>query len=92
MILRLKIDVSKIDKALLFKGDKGVYLDATCFVEETESSYGDHGTIRQDLGQERRQKGEKGAVLGNCKIVSFRWAKPSHVSPTSEDDDDRIPF
>ena len=32
----LKIDVSKIDKARLFKGAKGTYLDATVFIDMSQ--------------------------------------------------------
>ena len=63
--VRLKIDVSKIDKALLFKGKKGVYLDATVFIDPSNpSQYGDHGMITQDTPKDIPD----GPILGNCKI------------------------
>ncbi len=36
--VNVKIDVSKIDKNLLFKGAKGVYLDATVFIDPEQKS------------------------------------------------------
>jgi hypothetical protein len=65
----LKIDVSKIDKARLFKGQKGVYLDATVFIDTDQlDQYGNSGMITQDVTKEEKQRGVKGNILGNCKV------------------------
>ena len=65
----LKIDVSKIDKARLFKGSKGTYLDATVFIDLNEfDQYGNSGMITQDVTKDEKQQGVKGAILGNCKV------------------------
>jgi hypothetical protein len=67
--LRLKIDVSKIEKARLFKGEKGTYLDATVFVNIDElDQYGNSGMITQDVKMVEKQSGVQGAILGNCKV------------------------
>jgi hypothetical protein len=67
--IQLKIDVSKIDKALLFKGAKGVYLDATVFVElDQADQYGNHGMITQNETKQNRDAGMNGPILGNCKV------------------------
>lgn len=65
----LKIDVSKIEKARLFKGQKGTYLDATVFVDLGEADqYGNHGMITQNVSKEERESGTRGPILGNCKV------------------------
>ena len=65
----LKIDVSKIDKARLFKGEKGTYLDATVFVDADQlDQYGNSGMITQDVSKDEKQQGVKGNILGNCKV------------------------
>lgn len=67
--LSLKIDVSKIDKARLFKGAKGTYLDATIFVDLTElDQYGKSGMITQDVSKQEKAQNVKGNILGNSKI------------------------
>ena len=67
--VRLKIDVTKIDKARLFTGSKGVYLDATAFIDLDEADqYGNHGMITQDVSREERESGTKGAILGNSTV------------------------
>ena len=65
----LKIDVSKIDKARLFKGQKGTYLDATAFIDLDQlDQYGNSGMITQDVSKEEKQQGVKGNILGNSKV------------------------
>jgi len=65
----LKIDVSKIDKARLFQGKKGTYLDATAFIDlDNVSEFGDSGMITQDVTKEEKEQGQKGAILGNSKV------------------------
>lgn len=95
--ISLKIDVSKIDKARLFKGAKGTYLDATVFVDvDTADQYGNNGMITQDVSKEEKQQGTRGEILGNCKVF---W-KDSHspmgvanaIPSPAEDFDDDLPF
>lgn len=64
--VNLKIDVSKILKDKMYKGEKGVYLDATVFVNTDEKDqYDNNGMITQNWKDQ--QKGE-GPILGNCKV------------------------
>ena len=62
--VRLKISVTAIDKAKLFKGQKGTYLDATVFIDvDNKDQYDNNGMITQDA-----PKGEQGAILGNAQV------------------------
>ena len=64
-----KINVSKIDKARLFAGQQGKYLDATVFIDLDQlDQYGNSGMITQDVSKEEKQQGVKGNILGNCKV------------------------
>lgn len=64
--VNLKIDVSKILKDKMFKGEKGTYLDATVFLNvDEQGQYGDNGMITQNWKDQ--QKGE-GPILGNAKV------------------------
>ncbi|MEE3322833.1 MAG: hypothetical protein VX196_02755 [Pseudomonadota bacterium] len=99
--LRLKIDVTKIDKARLFKGQKGTYLDATIFVDlDQQDEYGNNGMITQSWKDQ--QKGE-GAILGNGSIFWRDQSAPAqgNAQPQQQqapqggqgmDFDDDIPF
>ena len=86
-ILSLKIDVSKIDKSKLFKGEKGVYLDAVLFLNDELDDYGNNGMIVQNATKEERENGERGAILGNSKPVKKK--EPEQLSEEEEDD---LPF
>jgi len=89
----LKIDVSKVDKARLFKGQKGTYLDATVFIDlDNPGPYGDHGMITQDVTKAEKDAGQKGPILGNCKVF-WRDEQPEATSPQpAVGDDSDLPF
>jgi hypothetical protein len=100
----LKIDVSKIDKARLFKGEKGTYLDLTMFIDPANpSQYGDHGTISQSVSKEEREQGVQTPILGNGKVFyqeggqqapaqQFQQQAPQQQAPPASDMNDDIPF
>jgi len=65
----LKIDVTNIEKARLFEGKKGKYLDATVFIDLDElDQYGNSGMITQDVTKEERDQKVQGPILGNAKV------------------------
>ena len=65
----LKINVSEIDKARLFAGQKGKYLDATVFIDVDQlDQYGNSGMITQDVTKQEKDNGVQGKILGNCKV------------------------
>lgn len=68
-IIQLKIDVSKIDKQRLFKGEKGTYLTAALIISESPDKYGNDGMIIEQVSKEERLSGSKGTILGNAKIL-----------------------
>jgi hypothetical protein len=85
-LLQCKIDVSKIDKSLLFKGKKGTYLDLLIWINDKPDQYGNECSIEQKV-----KMGEKKNYIGNGK---FYVPKPVQVidandqSPESSD----LPF
>lgn len=94
----LKIDVTKIEKARLHKGQKGTYLDATVFVDvDNADQYGNHGMITQDVTKEERDAGSRGPILGNAKVF-YKDGKPEarqaprQAPPADDFPDDDIPF
>ena len=64
-VIKVSVDVTKIDKTALYKGSKGTYLDLTVFLDGDPDQYGQHGMVTQQLGKDRRD--EKGPILGNVK-------------------------
>lgn len=100
MIIRLKIDVTKIDKSAMFKGAKGTYMDVTLLENEEPDQYGNDFMAVQDIGKERREAGERGPILGNAKFVIRNVPSRPNQAPQPtpapagavEDEDDDIPF
>jgi len=82
MPIKIKINVGKIDKTALFKGEKGTYLDVVLW-ETPDSQYGDDYRVVQDLPRERRDAGEKGEILGNGKCFGDS-PKPGSKKPQGE--------
>lgn len=68
-IISVRLDVTKIDKAKLFKGEKGTYLDIVLLMRDQPDAYGNHGMVVQQVTKEERAAGVKGAILGNAKII-----------------------
>jgi hypothetical protein len=96
--LRIKIDVTKIDKKRLYEGKKGKYLTMTVMLDDTEDRFGNYGLVLEAVSKEEREQGTEATILGN---VTGRWdrnssqsqsapAKSSKAEPA--DDDDDLPF
>lgn len=69
-MIRLNIDVKKIDKSFLFTGAKGTYCDITLMDNRGGTDqYGNDGFAIQDVGKEKREAGIKGPIIGNWKNV-----------------------
>jgi hypothetical protein len=96
--ISIKIDVTKIDKAALFKGQKGTYLTLTVWPnKEGRNQYGDDAIVKQDLGKDRRD--EQPEIIGNARIIQRKNAPQSKPPanyeklPTRQEmDGDDIPF
>lgn len=76
-MITAKINCSAIEKARLFKGEKGTYLDII-LIDTPNGKYGDY-MIVQAVSKEEREKGIKGAILGNGKTVG----KKTYAAPPS---------
>jgi len=92
--LSVKLDVSKIDKSRLFKGEKGTYLDLTTFINLDEADqYGNHGFISQSVTKEEREQKVQTPILGNVKAFYTEGGQSAPAAPHSDDGfSDDIPF
>lgn len=81
-MIRAKIDVKKINKDLLFVGQKGTYLDVA-FMDNRDGTdqYGNDGFIVQDVSKEAREAGEKGPIIGNWRHVGQKPAPAQRQQP-----------
>jgi len=99
-ILRLKLDVTKLDKSAFFKGAKGTYADLTVYINDRPYQYDNDASVQQDLGKDRRQRGEKGPYVGNGKWSDWKGNVSSGLPetravaepPTVIEEDGDLPF
>jgi len=70
LIIKCKIDVTKLLKEWLFSGTKGTYLNCTVLYNAEKDAYGNNGMITQDVPTEvyKKDKAKRGPILGNCKV------------------------
>ena len=93
--LNVRINVSKIDKSKLYKGEKGVYLNMTTFVDlDQEVEYGNNGFISMEQSKEQRDAGEQSVILGNVKkfLIDGATASAPQSDISFEELDEDIPF
>ena len=67
-MISVSINVTKIDKAHLYEGKQGKYLNLVLW-ETPDDKYGNDYRVVQGVSKEARAAGTKGAILGNAKIV-----------------------
>lgn len=106
-MIKLKIDVTKIDKSRLFVGAKGTYLDLVVYENDRPDEYGNDFSVKQDCTKEDRDAGVKMPYIGNGKNIgqkrqqSQAQAQPARTTrnipraqPQVEnpEDTDSIPF
>ena len=66
----LRIDVSKIDKKRIYKGQKGSYLELVVMENKNgEDQYGNTHMVVEGVTKEEREKGIRGTILGNGKEI-----------------------
>jgi len=81
-LLTCKIDVTKIDKSLLFKGKKGTYMDVLIWLNDKPDQYGNDCSIEQKV-----KMGEKKNYIGNGKFYQPRTEQvidPNDQAPQSD--------
>jgi len=93
--LSVRIDVTKIDKARLYAGAKGTYLDLTTFVDtDQQDQYENNGFISQSVDKEEREQGVQTPILGNVKVFFTDGAQsaPQSAPQNQAVIDEDIPF
>ena len=101
-MITVKVDVTKIDKARLFKGAKGTYLDLI-LIETPNGEYGDY-MVKQSITKEEREAKLQMPILGNAKIFGQKPAQADNqgrfstrggaapAPATQENLDEDVPF
>lgn len=76
-IIRLSIDVTKLDKSRFIKGAKGTYCDLILVPRRTPSDKGETHIVKQDMKKEEREQGVELPIIGNAKEWQERQQQQS---------------
>ena len=79
-MMSVKVDVTKIDKAKLFKGQKGTYLDLTVCINDENDTYGNNVSAWQGQSKEEQQAKQPKNYLGNGKVF---WTNEGNLQQQS---------
>ena len=85
-LILASIDVTKIEKNLLYKGKKGTYLNLSIWLNDEPDQYGDDCSIQQTT-----KKDEPKIFLGHGKYFNKGEASTSQ-SDTSNEAPSDLPF
>lgn len=83
------IDVTKIDKSKLYKGEKGIYLNVAMWLNDEPDEFGNHMSIQQQQTKEERESKADKIYLGNGKIYESNGGESK---PLTQEDKDDLPF
>jgi hypothetical protein len=94
-MIAVKINVTKIDKAAIYVGERGKYVDLLLIEnKEGPDQYGNDGFVSQGLTKERREAGERGPIIGNWRRLKTagkaKVAQSRPAPPVGEED--QVPF
>ncbi len=102
--INLQIDVTKLDKARFYKGEKGTYCNLTTLVDiDVADQYGNNGFITQSKNKDEPKELQL-PILGNNKIVWRENQEQVHQQGMQQaqqavnnsvpdfDDSEKIPF
>lgn len=81
-----KINVTKINKSKLFKGENGTYLNGTLILNDEQKG---EGFIVEQQTKDERDKKERGNILGNFKLIEIKENNNTQEQKQPEDD---LPF
>ena len=90
-LINVSINLDKIDKSKIIKGQKGKYLNLTISVNDEVNSYGQNASIFESC-----EKGEDKNYIGNGKVIwtdgKITKASKTEQAQNTEEVDDDLPF
>ena len=85
-VIELSIDVSKIEKGLMYKSPKTgrTYLNLAVLIRDEKDQYGNDGFVTQKVPQGVER--DKGPILGNAKIKERPGTAPQQQNAPAKND------
>lgn len=85
--MSLSIDVNKITKSKLYKGEKGTYLNLTVALNDEKDQFGNDVSC-----WEKCEKEEQRNYLGNGKVFWSKEPEIKHDPQLKEEEEGDLPF
>ena len=97
-MIKLSINVTKIDKSHLIEGKAGKYLEL--ILNENKNGpdqYGNDGFVVQGVSKAAREAGQRGPIVGNYRTIGAKQkqaapANPQPIPFEKLDNHDDVPF
>ncbi len=90
-LMKLSIDVTKINKDRLYKGKKGTYLDLMVELKDEPDKYENDVSAWEGQSEEERKEKKDRNFLGNGKVVWDGGGKDA-IKEKKEEEPDDLPF
>lgn len=89
-MIAIRLTRERVDAKHLYKGKSGTYLDMV-LIENKDGvdQYGNSGFVAQSVSKEAKERGEKGPIIGNWKVLTPKGVAPK---PSTQPVDDNPPF
>lgn len=68
-LISIKLNLSKIDKSKIIKGEKGQYLNLTVAIDDQTNEYGQNAAVWHEQSKEEREAKAERSYLGNGRVV-----------------------
>jgi hypothetical protein len=88
-LISISVNVDKIDKTRLVKGEKGNYLNLTIALNDEQDKFGNDVSCWEGQTKEEREAKAQKNYLGNGKTI---WSGGSSTPQQSNDGKDDLPF
>ncbi len=87
-LMKLSIDVTKINKERLYRGKKGTYLDLMVELKDEPDKYENDVSAWEGQSEEERKAKKDRNFLGNGKVI---WSSEPKAEK-KEEDSQELPF
>lgn len=94
-LMKLSLDVTKINKQRLYKGKKGTYLDLVVELKDETDQYGNNVAAWEGQTEEERKEKQNRNFLGNGKVIwesDKKEQAPAEEMPGGDDESEDLPF
>ena len=97
-MVKIKLNLTKLDRKRLFKGEKGTYCDLVLIDYKDGPKFDNDGFVKQDCTKEEREAKVEMPIIGSFRYIGGKQAPApaakakAAVATEPEDPDSSLPF